>query len=180
MNIFRLDDDAYSSAKMHCNKHVPKMACEQTQILHTTLRFYNFSAPWLYKSFNPKHPSCLWSISSRSNFLWIVEHGLALCEEYTHRYKKVHKCRDLILLAKENCIHVPDNGNTKQYLAMPDQYHTDDPVHSYRLYYSGSKYKFAKWEPKQKNPNWWDDYRKYVIDNNLEVANDKNDGVTYG
>ena len=144
MNIFRLDDNPVISAKMHCDKHIPKMACEQTQILHTSLRHYNFSDSWLYKSFNPKHPSCKWAIESKCNFLWVVDHGLAICDEYFSRYKKIHKCYDFILKAKEHAELIPDCGSTKQYYAVPVQFRSDDPVHSYRLYYAAAKYKFAK------------------------------------
>ena len=30
---------------------------------------------------------------------WLVAHGMALCEEYTHRYDKIHSCEKTILEA---------------------------------------------------------------------------------
>ena len=30
---------------------------------------------------------------SQRHFYWLLRHGLALCDEYAHRYKKTHSCR---------------------------------------------------------------------------------------
>jgi hypothetical protein len=70
---------------------------------------------------------------------------------------------------------MPAGKETPQLLARPEQFKTDDAVHSYRLYYAGAKYRFAKW--KTFTPCWWSEYRDYVVKHNLEVVNDKNDGV---
>jgi hypothetical protein len=118
-------------------------------------------------------------MQSRQNFLWLVEHGLALCKEYTVCYGKTHKCQELIQKAKQYSHLLPDVPETKQLLAMPDQFKTDDPVHSYRLYYAGSKYNMKRggWKSPAKEPDWWQYYRNYVIVNNIEIENMKNDGV---
>jgi hypothetical protein len=160
---------------MAIDKHVVKMPLETCQLLHTALRQFGCTADWLYKPFNPKHPSCLWVRESRSNFKWLVEHGKCLCAEYTRRYGKQHKCSFLIVQAEHEMNFIPEGPPTKQLLAMPDQFRTDDVVHSYRLYYAGAKFRFAKW--KTNEPYWWDEYRNLVIQNNLEVVNEKDDGV---
>ena len=36
------------------------------------------------------HPCTIWA---QTNFYWLIEHGLALCSEYTYRYNKVHTCQ---------------------------------------------------------------------------------------
>lgn len=175
MNIFRLDNDPQLAAEMAIDKHIVKMPVETAQLLHTALRQHGVSHDWLYKPFNPKHPSCLWVTESRFNFKWLVGHGKALCAEYTRRYGKVHKCQSLIEKAGELAGCIQDIPSTPMRLAMPDQFRTDDAVHSYRLYYAGAKFRFAKW--KTSVPYWWDEYRNLVIQNNLEIVNDKNDGV---
>ena len=38
-------------------------------------------------------PCTIWA---QTNFYWLIEHGLALCAEYTHRYNKVHSCQHTI------------------------------------------------------------------------------------
>lgn len=175
MNIFRLDYDPLLAASYACDRHCIKMCLESCQLLHTALRQFGCTADWLYKPFNPKHPSCLWVRESRSNFKWLVRHGKALCAEYTKRYGKHHKCYPLIDRAECESALIPEGPETKQLLAMPDQFKNDDVVHSYRLYYAGAKAPFATW--KTNEPYWWDEYRHLVIHNNLEVANEKDDGV---
>lgn len=175
MNIFRLHDDPVIAATMAIDKHVVKMPLESCQLLHTALHQYGFTANWLYKPFNPKHPSCIWARQSRSNFKWLVDHGKALCAEYTKRYGKQHKCSFLIVQAEHEASIIPEGSETKLLLAMPDQFRSLDVVHSYRLYYAGAKFRFAKWKTSQ--PYWWDEYRALVKTQGLEVENDKNDGV---
>jgi hypothetical protein len=176
MNIFRLHDDPVIAAQMAIDKHVVKMPLESCQLLHTALRQRGLKADWLYKPFNPKHPSCLWVNESRSNFMWLVRHGKALCAEYAYRYYgRTHKSSFLIVRAEAESSLIPEGPETPVRLAMPEQFRTDDAVHSYRLYYSAAKHAFATW--KTCEPAWWKEYRDYVIKNNLEVANDKNDGV---
>jgi hypothetical protein len=70
---------------------------------------------------------------------------------------------------------IPNGPETPFRLAMPDQFRTNDAVHSYRLYYAGAKFRFAKW--KTNEPYWWDEYRFLVQHHGLEVVNEKDDGV---
>ena len=142
MNIFRLDNDPHLAATMAINKHIVKMPLESCQLLHTALRQFGCTADWLYKPFNPKHPSCLWVRESRSNFKWLVRHGKALCAEYTTRYGKIHKCSPLIDRAECESHLIPDGPETKQLLAMPNQFRHDDVVHSYKIYYETMHNKF--------------------------------------
>lgn len=164
MNIFYLDHDPVHAAQYLCNKHIVKMALETCQILHTNLRCKNINDDWLYKPFNPKHPSVQWAAESRQNFIWLIQHGLAICREYAFRYHKSHSCMSRI----EQTIHFahlfPDIPQTPIRLAMPTLYHTDDPVHSYRLYYVNEKRSFAQWGPKRSPPPWWNEYiHNYVV-----------------
>lgn len=175
MNIFRLHDDPTIAATMAIDKHVVKMPLESCQLLHTALRQYGCNAEWLYKPFNPKHPSCIWARQSRSNFKWLVEHGKALCAEYTKRYGKHHKCYPLIDRAGCESMRIPEGLETKLLLAMPEQFRSLDIVHAYRMYYAGAKFRFAAW--KTSKPYWWDGYRALVKERGLEVINEKDDGV---
>ena len=43
-----------------------------------------------------KHPCTIWAADNQYNLAWLIMHGLALCEEYTLRYHKVHTCQDVI------------------------------------------------------------------------------------
>lgn len=145
MNIFVVDYDPVIAARMLCDKHVVKMCLETAQMLSTIN-----SGP--YKPTHKNHPCTLWAGSRVSNYLWLVEHGLALADEYTQRYGKVHKSQAVI----ESLAIIPFDslqGMTPFALAMPDEYKCDDPVESYRNYYM-SKAAFCTWKDKQP-PDWF-------------------------
>ena len=43
-----------------------------------------------------KHPCTIWAAANQYNLARLIQHGLALCDEYTARYDKVHTCQDVI------------------------------------------------------------------------------------
>jgi hypothetical protein len=43
-----------------------------------------------------KHPCTQWAAANQYNLAWLIQHGLALCDEYTTRYHKVHTCQDVL------------------------------------------------------------------------------------
>lgn len=144
MNIFAVDYDPVKAARMLCDKHVVKMVLETAQMLSTIN-----SGP--YKPTHKNHPCTLWAGDRVTNYLWLVEHGLALADEYTVRYGKVHKSQAVI----EGLSMPPalPDGTTPFALAMPDEYKCDDPVESYRNYYM-SKAAFCTWKNTQP-PDWF-------------------------
>lgn len=158
MNIFILDTNPFNAAKMQCDKHVVKMVLESAQILSTV-------AGGPYKPTHQNHPCTLWAGANITNFNWLLRHALALSEEYTLRYGKRHKCRDVIeQIATRSAHQLPRNigqGFTDFVQCMPDQYKDKDPVIAYRRYYH-SKAGFATW--KTQEPYWWmqNEYRKYL------------------
>ena len=144
MNIFILDSDPVLAAQYQCDKHVVKMILETAQILSTIQ-----GGP--YKPTHKNHPCVLWAAETQANFNWLRLHGLALCQEYTLRYGKKHKCEDIIATAY-NCNPVVKRTYFVQ--CMPEQYKCEDPVQAYRQYYLHEKSKFAKWT-KRREPFWW-------------------------
>ena len=84
----------------------------------------------------------------------MCELGLELSKEYTHRYGKRHKSQEVIGWCIINKPNIPDIGFTEPAKAMPDEYKVDSVVHSYRNYYMGEKYSFAKWKNRE-TPNWF-------------------------
>lgn len=152
MNIFVLDPDPRTAARMLCDKHVVKMIIESAQILCTVGRQRGFNTP--YRSTHARHPCTLWAGESKSNWNWLIEHSLEMCAEYTRRYGRVHKTLGVIeWCANSNIGPTADRGLTPHPLAMPAIFKTADPVESYRNYYLGAKSKFAKW--KLGAPEWW-------------------------
>ena len=88
-----------------------------------------------------------------------------MIEEYEERFCKNHKCKAVLVKIKE--LYKPErfkNGEpTPLLLAMPEYFRSDNVVKSYRKYYaSKSNMRY----PKNKIPNWFEEYRKgkpYII-----------------
>jgi len=84
MNIFAIESDNdgnidwIKSAKSQDNYRVVKMILESCQILCTVLNEQGKSAP--YRSFNPKHPSCMWAAESSNNFKNLVKHCASMID----------------------------------------------------------------------------------------------------
>jgi hypothetical protein len=152
MNIFILDADPAKAAVQQLDKHIVKMPLETAQMLCTALVRHGLTnTP--YKPAFQRHPCTLWAGSNRSNFNWLAKHGVALCEEYTARYGKRHKCQDVIEWAQTQASVIPRGPLTEFAQAMPGHYKNTCAVTAYRAYYLGDKARIATW--KRNQPEWW-------------------------
>ena len=144
MNIFFLDWNPKEAAKYHCDKHVVKMILECAQLL--------YCAHWVltpsrvpesaYKKTHINHPCSIWVRESIENYEWLCELAIALCNEYTYRYAKLHKTQKHIeWLIRNPPFNIPAVHKTPVRLAMPDEYKNEDPIESYRMFYRESKMK---------------------------------------
>ena len=159
MNIFILDEDVKKCAQYHCDKHVVKMILETAQLLcgvhHVTAHdTVHDTAHVPYKLSHKNHPCAIWARESFSNYVYLCELGLELCNEYTHRYGKRHKSLDVILWCIVNRPNIPDKGLTEAAKAMPEEYKVKSVVESYRNYYRGAKSGFASWKMRE-TPEWY-------------------------
>jgi hypothetical protein len=179
MNIFYLDHDVNKCAEMHNDKHVVKMILEYAQLLSTAHRvldgvelsglsesgrkrkFWTLGDSrdyTLYKATHINHPSAVWVRQSAENYLWLANMLIALCEEYTYRYGKVHKTeRDGLahVLLKNIPHNIGNSGFTQPTPAMPDEVKiAGDSIISYRNYYINNKSHLAKWK-KRPVPLWY-------------------------
>jgi hypothetical protein len=182
MNIFILDSDAIKAAQLQCNAHVVKMVVESAQMLSTAHRMLdghaikNPAKPeksraklWihpdpdmdsiLYKAVHYNHPCTVWTMASEENYLWHYQHFVALCDEFTHRYDKVHKS-DAVL--RKTLIAPPKNiaqiSKTQFPLAMgsnPECMFPDDPVKSYRMFYQTKQDRFKMAWTRRDVPDWF-------------------------
>jgi hypothetical protein len=155
MNIFVVDEDAYKSGISLCNKHVVKMPLETAQLLCTTVSVLS-KKDTPYKKAFVNHPCSVWTRESLSNFEWLVEHGLGICDAYSIEYGKQHKAKDVIVWCqanKPNISEFPTQCLTKHAVCMPDHCKKQSVVDSYRNYYILQKSRFAKWN-KRKVPDW--------------------------
>ena len=163
MNIFAIEGDVETgqidwvkSAQSQDNLRVVKMILESCQILSTVLNEQGLDAP--YRSFNPKHPSCLWAAESAANFMNLALHCEAMICEYRERFGKTHKCAAVLnkIVAMFDVDLFPTTKCTPLRLAMPDEFRSDNPIVSYRKFYA-SKPRLRY--PVDKIPSWVYDYR---------------------
>lgn len=152
MNIFVLDADVKKCAEYHCDKHCVKMILESTQLLCGVHGFVGNAAP--YKMTHKNHPCSIWARESLSNYEWLLSLALELCNEYTFRYSKKHKCEEVLNWCKENKPNIPEKGITTFALAMPEAYKIGNAVASYRAYYLFEKKHIAQWTKREK-PVWY-------------------------
>lgn len=158
MNIFYLDTEPRRAARYHCDNHVVKMILESTQMLSAVHHRQRAPSP-PYKLSHSRHPCTLWAGDSLLNYRWLQELASYLCDEYTSRYGKVHKCEELIngqLATPYSFLDFRYLSPTPPPLAMPDIYKIPgNPVKSYRDYYMCEKLHIAKWERGTPAPEWW-------------------------
>ena len=183
MNIFYVDKNPVTAAKMMCDKHIIKMILESAQMLCTAKRVLDgkeYMAKtkngrnikrWrlddpdeeaiIYKAGWLGHPSTQWVLKSAYNYVWLYNHMMALNQEYKLRWQKNvnHTSIDKLGFILRN---PPKNARvdvmgTDATPAMPDHCKIPgDVVGSYRKYYILEKRRFAKWEkPNAVMPDWY-------------------------
>ena len=152
MNIFVLHYNPVKAAQMQCDKHIVKMPLETAQLLCSA--FPKGVPPYKHTHYN--HPCAVWCRESKKNYKWLIKHGLALCEEYTFRYKKTHKSKEVILWCKKNIhqLNFKSEKKTKYVLCFDSNYKVGNAVESYREYYKRAKKNIATWKFTKK-PNWF-------------------------
>ena len=131
MNIFVLDRSSREAARMHCDKHVPKMCVEAAQMMASALRRHGATDQQMpltksgtpYKGGYAHHPCTVWAGDTRSNYSWLAQYGDELCREYSKRFGKVHACHDAIGRMRGMIIAlIPPGDPTPFALAMPDEF----------------------------------------------------------
>lgn len=176
MNIFAVDDNPVLAAQDLPDKLVVKMVTESLQLL----------TPWTFNTLGIKirkpgqgelfdadkkyygikgfahHPCAKWLYESPENVSWLLDHAIAMSDEYTKRYGKQHGANyGLQQIDEFFVLHYGDTrtkwaDHTKFVQAMPEEFKIDDdPVQAYRNYINGYK-GYAVWEHSGK-PDWWDE-----------------------
>lgn len=182
MNLFILDKDPVTAAQQQCDKHVVKMIVESGQMLSTVhrmldgtlirrpsksgrtqVKYYVHPNPLLesilYKAVHFNHPCTVWTRESSSNYEWHYQHFIALCDEYTYRYDRLHRTdRILRETLKIPPRKIPQGDMTPFKLAMksnPECMFEDDPVKSYRMFYQTKQARFSMDWTKRETPEWF-------------------------
>lgn len=125
----------------------------------------------LYKVAHANHPSTVWTMKSAQNYCWHLELFKQMLKEYTRRYGKVHRCAKLLPELSKIPKNIPMGPSfTPPTPAMPDLYKCGvqtsviDVMSSYRNYYAGEKWRFAKWK-NMEVPGWFVPHMEHVWPN---------------
>ena len=158
MNIFLF------KLQLMFDPHCVKMILETAQLLYSVWYVNNEGelpehpdGLVAYRKTHANHPSAVWARSAPSHYKFLCRYGMALCAEYTFRYKKVHKCQQHIEWLQKLGFPFPKDGklyieapppcvtkyategcpsNCKWFaLAMPEKYITNNARKSYERYY---------------------------------------------
>ena len=102
MNIFYLNENPKIAAIEHNDKHCVKMVLEYAQMLSTAHRECDgddrADSLSLYKRAHRNHPSTVWTRENEVQYSWLYQLFIALADEYSYRYEKIH-ATDLLLRA---------------------------------------------------------------------------------
>ena len=150
MNIFYLDSDPVKAAQVQYNKHVVKMILESAQMLCTAHHHYTEllsqdDSYIPYKKAHYNHPSTIWCRENSEQYLWLYNHMIALGNEYTKRYNKIHltitKCADILQATPAG---IPLGTFEEPPQCMPEQYKVAGcSVTAYWNYYEQEKHTVA-------------------------------------
>ena len=179
MNIFALTNDPVLSAQQMLDKHVVKMPTESCQMLHTNCLYFLFwechgrepslrelkqfhkesHFNYLMKPAMLNHPSTIWARQNKANYMWLYNHAVALCKEYTFRYGKIHgtekRIGDSFTFSYDEEDLTPVSIAMADIYRLPKEKHSwDFVIKSYRHYYLQGKWDFATWK-KNRRPEWW-------------------------
>ena len=183
MNIFFSSPNPVECAEYLDDVRVNKMATETAQMLSTALickglactkvqvdtkrvkgkdkpvyHYYLADGSRIFGSSHQNHPSNVWARASRANFNWLVQHGIALCQEYSKRRAagpKEHASLAIIQNAAKYADLFDDADQTpftncaaKQESGISYK-HLDDVHQAYQLYLAD------RWETDKKTPTWY-------------------------
>lgn len=146
MNIFASNPCPIKSAQYLDDKRVVKMILESAQLLSTAINEHGGKGP--YKNTHKNHPCAIWARQTKNNYMWLWEHYKALCEEYTQRYNKIHKCQNLAQLFLDNFHLIPD-GPLTDFPNCTVFKEEKDVYKAYNIYLD------YKWKLDKKIPKWY-------------------------
>jgi hypothetical protein len=154
MNIFASNQDPIFAAFNLDDKRLGKMILETAQLLSTAVSLHGGKAP--YRSTHVKHPATIWASRTKANFDWLLSHGIALGNEFHHRFGKYHKSSEVIQSIEQQNLrnYIPDGDlemfanctvNKDKGISFK---HIQDPVLAYQSYLS------ARWITDKRVPKW--------------------------
>jgi hypothetical protein len=150
VNIFVTHPDPVISARVLPDKHIVKMpleCCQMLSIVASDKWGHGFGTipkadgtPYKTTAGAFRHHPCtIWASEFVLNWRWLIRHGLALCEEYSNRYQKIHSCLPALTHAHHIFPMADPAGRsgkdpTPFVRAMPDEFKLDDSISTFDAY----------------------------------------------
>ena len=169
MNIFVTDPSPYLSAQVLPDKHIVKMPLETCQMLsivcsdkwghgYGNIHRINGEPYKTEKGAFRNHPCTVWANKSLVNTWWLIAHGIALCQEYTYRYTKVHSRQKTIEEAADIVPLSKPTTPSSFTFAGPDEFKYDTSIDiftAYKRYIASKPWVATNYlrDPSRK-PNW--------------------------
>ena len=169
MNIFVTDPSPYLSAQVLPDKHIVKMPLETCQMLsivcsdkwghgYGNIHRINGEPYKTEKGAFRNHPCTVWANKSLVNTWWLIAHGIALCQEYTYRYTKVHSCQKTIEEAADIVPLSKPTTPSSFTFAGPDEFKYDTSIDiftAYKRYIASKSWVCNNYIRKpNRKPNW--------------------------
>jgi len=156
MNIFYVDKDPTIAAQQLADDHIRKMSIESAQMLCFAHYHVGNTPPYKNSKQHFNHPCSKWVRESRQNYLWLLEHGLEICNEFKERYGKTHATEKTLVWLLNNIPQLPDSGFTEPPKCMPPEFMLEGTIESYHNFYINDKIKIKNlgWRKLNNTPNW--------------------------
>lgn len=103
---------------------------------------------------HPGHPATIWTKETKSNYIWLYKHYMALCQEKLKRTGKAHSYEQYKDILLEHASSVPNGpltafANCAARVDLGISYkHLEDVYKAYKLYLND------RWELDKREPKW--------------------------
>lgn len=162
MQIFVVETAPVAVARALCDKHVINQIGETAELLAIAHHRLGEGVPPMERlkprTRHVNHPCSKWVAETAGNYHWTWKMGAALCEEYTHRYGKVHAYQNDLM----NMVHGPFSlaktklTMTPHPIVVPEVHLCSGVLDSYRTYYQfKAQIMRMNWTHRQP-PKWFD------------------------
>lgn len=146
MNIFVTSENPIKCAQYLDDKRVVKMVLETAQILSNALLLNGQKAP--YKLTHKGNKLIEWAAATKDNYFWLLTHFCALCDEYSLRYNRKHKCEQYVDVFCEGLASIK-SGELQPWVNYSYYKEMDDIFLAYQ------KTLADKWENDKRTPTWF-------------------------
>lgn len=122
MNLFVTDPDPVVCAMNLDDKRIGKLLMECNQMMSLALKsrweddsyvFWETSTELTFGRAYMNHPVSIWVRQTRANFLWTLEHAVALSNEFQHRFNRDHASGNRLAFMRRYSDVIPEGRLTE-------------------------------------------------------------------